>query len=71
MKQIQTNKNPDENPDLPIDFEMFDEKKSANKSLRLLSNVCEQQKVMLDFGKVIHRQAHGKSRVQPLDFDSL
>ncbi len=31
MKQIQTNKNPDENPDLPIDFEMFDEKNLQTK----------------------------------------
>jgi hypothetical protein len=36
--------NPDENPDLPMDFENINEKYSSTKSLTLLSNVCEKEK---------------------------
>jgi hypothetical protein len=43
MKYIQNMQNPDENPDLPMDFENINEIYPSTKSLTLLSNVCEKE----------------------------
>ena len=47
MKWIQTNKIPDENPDLPMDFKISPE----TKSFRLFSHVCDCRKEIWDLVK--------------------
>ncbi len=47
---LKTNKHPDENLDLPMDL---------TKNIRLLSNVCDSQKEIYEFGKENHRLGLG------------
>jgi hypothetical protein len=59
FKKIKTSKNPDENLDLPVDFENMMIKIFLIKRLRLLSIVCEKPKRNPRFHKKIRLQSLG------------